>query len=155
MTATAETQTKVCGACAVEKPWSEFYIETRSGRPRSRCKACLLTYNKPYGRRHDKKRASGSVRQGSDSRRRYSLYRDHGTTQEAYLEMFNAQGGVCAICKLPESIVRRGRLSTLAVDHCHRDGTLRGLLCNRCNLLLGKVDDNVDILAAAIAYLAR
>jgi len=53
-------------------------------------------------------------------------------TLARYEEMFSAQGGVCKICQRPEPAQRR-----LAVDHDHKTGLVRGLLCTRCNIQLG------------------
>ncbi len=64
-----------------------------------------------------------------------------------------AQGGVCAICGLPETRVVKGKLNRLAVDHDHTTGRVRGLLCFRCNTCLGRFEDNVELLRAAEAYL--
>jgi hypothetical protein len=60
------------------------------------------------------------------------------------------QGGVCAIC-------RRGQqIKSLALDHDHKTGAPRGILCQRCNReLLGAAFDSVHILRAAVAYLER
>jgi hypothetical protein len=60
--------------------------------------------------------------------------------------MVEAQGGVCAICKSPCT-------KRLAVDHCHTNGHVRGLLCWRCNTTLGKVEDNSELLRKMAAYL--
>ena len=72
-----------------------------------------------------------------------------GITIEQYEEMLLAQNGVCAICKKE---CRRGRLS---VDHDHATGKVRGLLCRKCNVILGMVQDKMYLLLAAEAYLAR
>lgn len=62
------------------------------------------------------------------------------------------QGGVCAICgRSPES----QRYRCLAVDHDHKTGLLRELLCDPCNLGLGKFKDDPQLLDAAAAYLQR
>lgn len=65
------------------------------------------------------------------------------------------QGGVCAICEMPETRVLFGKTVSLAVDHCHRSGIVRQLLCTRCNLLLGNVDDDQALLEAAANYLVK
>lgn len=65
-----------------------------------------------------------------------------------YAKLLLKQGGRCAICRA------RPRSTRLAVDHDHRTGVVRGLLCKRCNHdLLGAAHDGVEILEAAIAYL--
>jgi hypothetical protein len=52
----------------------------------------------------------------------------------------------CAICKLPFN-------GSPQVDHCHVTGKVRGLLCYKCNTLLGHADDSPEILESAIRYL--
>lgn len=60
-----------------------------------------------------------------------------------YSRMLASQNGVCAICGKKETKVDRqnGVLSRLCVDHCHRTGNVRGLLCFRCNTNLGVVEN--------------
>lgn len=73
----------------------------------------------------------------------------YGLSYEDYQELLKTQGGVCAICREPEKIPGRA----LAVDHDHRDNRIRGLLCNRCNNTLGRVDDSPELLEKMAAYL--
>ena len=90
-------------------------------------------------------------------RLRYSF----GISLERYDELFRRQNGLCAICGKNEQAIRslkgsglaRGKKS-LAVDHSHKTGLIRGLLCHRCNIGLGHLDENPVFLARAIAYLA-
>lgn len=77
-----------------------------------------------------------------------------GITEEQYDSMVKSQGGVCASCGLPETATRNGVVKQLAVDHCHATGIIRGLLCQRCNLLLGLADDDIHVLLKAVEYLA-
>lgn len=76
--------------------------------------------------------------------------RDYGITHREFLALLEAQGDVCAICGNGED--SRDKRS-LSVDHCHSTGQIRGLLCNRCNPMLGYARDNIAVLQAAIAYL--
>lgn len=77
------------------------------------------------------------------------LFKTHGMTVEKYNQLLKKQGGVCAVCKEPESF-RKQRLST---DHCHKSHRFRGLLCNACNRGLGLFRDNPEALRAAADYL--
>lgn len=66
------------------------------------------------------------------------------------------QNYVCAICKEPESVKHKnGNIKSLAVDHCHNTGKIRGLLCFRCNGTLGKVKEDINLLKDMIKYLER
>lgn len=67
--------------------------------------------------------------------------------------MVVAQDGRCAICREEETATARGRVRSLAVDHDHETGAVRGLLCSRCNTALGLFRDNPALLLEAIAYL--
>ncbi len=76
--------------------------------------------------------------------------------RRCYDELAAAQGGVCAICGLPEvATTRFGVVRRLAVDHCHSTGVVRQLVCMRCNTALGAVRDDPSILDAAAAYIRR
>lgn len=79
--------------------------------------------------------------------RKTNLKAKYGITLEQYDQMFNKQGGVCAICGRPPKIRR------LAVDHDHKTGIVRGLLCFRCNYGLGFWKDDKQLLGAALTYL--
>lgn len=72
------------------------------------------------------------------------IRRKYGITSAHYDEMVEAQGGKCAVCDEERKLV---------IDHCHRSGKVRALLCDRCNRLLGVADDQIDLLKAAIAFL--
>jgi ribosomal protein L34E len=79
----------------------------------------------------------------------------YGITVEQYDEMREAQKHVCAICSRPETVVMRGKVKPLSVDHDHLTGKVRGLLCHECNVGLGKFKDNPRLLNAARHYIER
>lgn len=64
--------------------------------------------------------------------------------------MLEAQGGRCAICG---TTGWGGKYGTPVIDHCHRTGKVRGILCQKCNVGLGKFGDTTHLLDAAIRYL--
>ena len=74
----------------------------------------------------------------------------YGLTTEQYDAMVLQQKGRCLICKEIEK--HRLRLS---VDHAHDTNTVRGLLCIKCNAILGQVNDSPKLLRAAAEYLER
>ena len=75
----------------------------------------------------------------------------YGLTIEEYNQMFQAQGGACAICRRTQFTLCR----SLAVDHCHKTGRVRGLLCTGCNLALGGFEDCPIRLDQAAFYLRK
>lgn len=82
--------------------------------------------------------------------RDWELKRLFGISIEDYDRMLAEQGGVCAICEKPE-LNRKSK--TLSVDHNHKTGQVRGLLCSICNSALGYFKEDVKIIESAIAYL--
>ena len=89
--------------------------------------------------RHARKR-------NNDPRLRSFALKRYGITLAEYDALLEKQGGVCAICR------KRSR-RRLCVDHCHLTGTIRGLLCDACNLGLGSLKEDQASLVAALAYL--
>lgn len=89
----------------------------------------------------------------ADSKLRHSK----GIGLVEYNALFEAQGGVCAICRRPEKrLANNGALRRhLAVDHDHDTARIRGLLCSTCNAGLGHFDEDPALLIAAAAYLAQ
>ncbi len=77
------------------------------------------------------------------------LKKNYGITSEVYNAMRMEQDCRCAICGKHE-IENKTRLG---VDHCHITKRIRGLLCHSCNLAIGMLKDDVNILTNAIAYL--
>ena len=76
---------------------------------------------------------------------------------DSYNKMLFEQNNVCAICHDPETRKSRtkGDICRLAIDHCHKTGKIRGLLCHACNIVLGKAKDSIDLLKSAIIYLEK
>lgn len=79
-----------------------------------------------------------------------SLQYHYEVTKENYEAVLQAQGGVCAICRRLEVTARTKRL---VVDHDHKTGALRALLCHRCNCALGYFKDDIALFIRAVSYL--
>ncbi|HEV2756189.1 MAG TPA: endonuclease VII domain-containing protein [Actinomycetota bacterium] len=121
-----------CARCKREKPPEEFprNRRTTSGR-HCYCKPC---HNRQV--RESVARAGGS--------RKYHMKRRYGLTPEDFDSLLAAQGFLCPIClKRP----------AVHVDHDHRTGKVRGILCEMCNGGLGQFRDNRQTIEAAIDYL--
>lgn len=72
----------------------------------------------------------------------------YGLTEAQWYEMERQQGGVCAICLKPQTPKK-----LLCVDHDHKTGKVRALLCGKCNGGIGFFNDDVEVMAKAIEYL--
>lgn len=72
-----------------------------------------------------------------------------GMTPEKYQRVLEYQGHACATCKK----TRASKQKRLAVDHCHKTGVIRGLLCHQCNSALGFIRDNTATAQRMIEYL--
>jgi Recombination endonuclease VII/HNH endonuclease len=83
------------------------------------------------------------------------ITRNFGISIETYQKLFASQGGVCAVCKQPETEKRNGQVKWLAIDHCHDTNMVRGLLCVACNVSIGRMGDNPERLDAAAAYIRK
>ena len=77
--------------------------------------------------------------------RNYHYVKKYGITLKEYNALYSAQNGLCAICKT--------KYEKLLIDHCHITGKIRGLLCDSCNVGLGRFNDNVNLVEAAFLYL--
>lgn len=135
--------TKICTKCGLDKPLTD-YTRSNAGKygRRSACKACLKKQKQQwYLRNPDKVR----------DRKHRERYRFSG-----YSETFSAQGGVCLICRKPETKSHRSdKPNNLSVDHCHDTGTVRGLLCNGCNACIGLSGENPSLLRSQADYLEK
>ena len=74
---------------------------------------------------------------------------------EKFDEMIKKQNNKCAICNQPEFKIRYGKIQSLAIDHDHLTGKIRGLLCNNCNRAIGLMHDSIETLKNAVAYLEQ
>ncbi len=135
---------KICKKCKLPKKKEDYYkSNTYKSGFRPECIECCGELGKKYPKTKDQVRES-----------RYK--NAYGITLEEYNKMFVSQGGVCCICKLPETRQNvKGVTSTLAVDHDHETGEVRGLLCGHCNQGLGHFKDNTENLLNAAIYLEK
>lgn len=129
--------TKICKQCGEEGPLELFQKDiSKKDKVRPECKECTA--------------ANRKKRYNPSKNRMHNMQKNFGKgILETYQEIFEAQGGVCAICASPEN----GRYAHLSVDHNHDTGKIRGLLCNNCNRGIGLLKDDPKILEQAKKYL--
>ena len=140
---------KTCNRCGEKKPKELFYgayafcIECR----KIGCKKYYNEHKKELNLRQRERYAkSPTLRLG------YKL-KAHRLTINDYNVLLGQQAGKCAICKNGETECYKGKKRRLAVDHCHKTGQIRGLLCGKCNKALGLLQDNPQFITNALIYL--
>lgn len=105
----------------------------------------------------DKYKKDGFSTQCKNCHREYIFKKKYGISIKEYNEILKTQDDKCAICnrsQIDNNIHNLTRKPTfLPVDHCHKTGKIRGLLCGNCNVALGLFQDNPEILLKAITYL--
>jgi uncharacterized protein YlaI len=84
----------------------------------------------------------------------YSIRR-FGITVEDYLNKLKDQNYRCAICDKEETSEdpRYTVTKRLSIDHCHKTGKIRGLLCVKCNSAIGHFNDDIEMLQKGVEYL--
>lgn len=141
---------KTCTKCQIEKPLSSFHKDVKGILGvRSHCKECVKEYNRRYTQMYPERRAAQNKKfraanptYEQDRKRKHK----YGVTPTDFQMMLDSQSGGCAICKKP--VDRSGHL-----DHCHRTGKVRGILCSNCNRGIGHMQECPTILMSAIEYI--
>lgn len=139
-------KTRTCTKCLVTKPVELFHwVNAKQARRRAICKPChneaSLTYTRTrpeYVMGYER-----NVRMGGK----------FGLASGEYDALSDAQNHLCAICRRPETARRKHTTLSLAVDHDHATGRVRGLLCRNCNIGIGLFSDDPVKLRAAALYL--
>ena len=99
--------------------------------------------NKKYGCEYQKEYRKKNAKIIKIKKRDYVLRKTYGLSTEEYNKIFEKQNGKCAICNKHQSELSR----PLNVDHCHNTNKIRDLLCDRCNLTVGYVENcNIDVI---------
>jgi len=151
---------KTCRDCGEAKSLEDFHRQpaNRDGRA-GHCKACAKVRARNYYRANQERlRAEGVLKQRErrqqgldrETRRRRDLWKKYKITPEDWDRLYDEQLGRCAICLTTLAEVYR-----IHVDHDHRTGAVRGLLCPDCNHGLGKFGDDPETLVRASAYLVN
>lgn len=140
---------RFCPACKQTKPLDQFYQSKNSnGGHASHCKDCSKFLQKKYSSKESQKKYYKR-----NKRKQLDIYlkREFGIGIEDYERMLDSQSGKCKICG--KSI--KENLKRLAVDHCHKTGKVRGLLCSSCNICIGFIEKNSLDISAIKKYLTQ
>ena len=158
--------TKTCSRCTLTLSVSQFY-KNRGNKDglSGYCKKCRAEYEKTYSANpkrkaarvtYAKKWASKNVTHVAEWHRSRHIQTRYGLSEGEYEEMLTSQGGVCGICRNPETAVHWSSISKrLSIDHDHVTGKVRGLLCDKCNRGLGYFGEDAARLHAASVYLSE
>lgn len=129
---------KTCRQCGETKAIDKFY------RGRGKCKACQLDIQRAY-----RSRTPGF-------HRKHNLRQRYGLTYDDFHSILHTQNYSCAICEVEISHGLEYRTNrSVAVDHNHDTGEVRGILCSKCNLMLGHARESTEILYKSIVYLSE
>jgi Autographiviridae endonuclease VII len=124
-------KTKICIKCKEEKILDKFEKDERNFKDKKRnvCKKC----------RNSQRNKIGTI-----------LRRKYGISLETKNILLEAQKNKCAICKNEFTETNKAQ-----IDHDHKTGCVRELLCGKCNRTLGMADDSVILLVNCIQYLLK
>jgi len=137
-----KTTTKVCFTCKTEHPWThEFFYRSNVRYLQNECKSCNKVRRAKWW-----KSAAGKL-----SSTNTKLQARFGITADQYNARLREQGGKCLVCSATSSCMGH----KLAVDHDHKTGTIRGLLCKSCNIAIGNMHDDPQRLRNAASYLEK
>lgn len=163
---------KQCNKCGEVKPLEMFCKNktTKDGHGRE-CKQCAAERSKAMRKADPEKfRERGkkwretnpnyvtqwkqrNKKRTKTQKRKDYLKSTYGISLEQYEDMRVAQQYRCYVCNKHEDEVSNAGPTALNVDHCHSTGVIRKLLCMSCNIALGKVNDDVEILQRCIDYI--
>jgi len=166
-------KTKVCLKCGKNKNVKDFYKD--KSRADGLCNICIecrkeyVEKNKEkFNKQHQeycrknyivlKKKHDNYMKKYKNKfkriRREYNLKRSFNMTLAEFDFLLKKQNNKCAICgKLESANSNIGKIRPLSVDHDHKTGKVRGLLCNKCNQAIGLFSDDINMLFNAIKYL--
>lgn len=130
-------ENKKCSSCGETKNWEEFHLrKDRASGLTSWCKECLKEHADKY----------------SEKARMVRRMRDFNITEDEIKALYDKHNCRCAICGIEESKTKK---KSLCIDHDHKTGKIRGLLCDDCNVGLGRFKDDVENLGQAMKYLNK
>lgn len=155
---------KHCARCKKTKPIKQFKLRGASAKGyRSYCLVCESEYRKQYqstkkfSDKQKKKYHSESAAARKKRQERYrsnALQKKFGITVEEYETLLKQQNYVCAFCGKPEKAKSKiGKIRRLCVDHCHKTGRVRGLLCYMCNHTIARLGDDIESAEKLLRYM--
>jgi hypothetical protein len=122
----------------------KIYTSGPRGGKSSHCKTCNSDSTKKWAEKNKQRVAENA--------RKRHLMTKFGITLDEYDEMLERQDQKCFICGC-DAKSPRVKQKNFCVDHDHKTGDVRKILCDSCNLILGNADDDIELLKKCINYL--
>jgi hypothetical protein len=152
---------KTCSVCHREKALAHFSKNYgfKDGLL-NRCNLCKSAASKVFYKNNKEKilaHVRAHARRNKDKVKNRVLKKYFGITLSDYNSRLEKQANCCAICNEQETHKANNgnKIRSLAVDHCHKTGKIRGLLCTKCNTAIGLLRDDVLIMGRAMEYIAQ
>lgn len=146
-----------CNQCGEEKKISEFYKhKNKANGHQSYCKKCTYENAEQWVKNNLERNRKTKKDWYKINSKRLLLKRikqEYGLSEQEYNGLIEKQKNKCAVCGTSD--VKMNHCKRLVIDHCHKTGKVRGLLCNHCNTALAAVNDNVDTLKKLIKYVKK
>ena len=141
---------KTCSKCGNEKSLNDFHTNNRSKDGKQhRCKECAKKHTQSATKAWRLHNPESS--RSSDLRTKAKL--KYGLSLDEIEDLLRSQGNLCAICKKHIEFSAQDKRDKPHVDHDHKTGKVRGILCLTCNTGIGMLGDSVELLDAAKLYL--
>ena len=143
---------KTCRTCGKDMPIESFRLDARRGTRRSDCRSCASVQHKKWAAKHKEHLRSYDRKRYRDDPNKWERHirAKYGIAPADFEEMLVSQGGVCAICESSSPGKGHKRFN---IDHDHKTGEVRGLLCWPCNTGIGKLKDSPERLRKAADYI--
>lgn len=142
---------KICTYCKIEKGESEFYL--KSDKLRSQCKICSSRNSIiNYQNNKESRQKTNKIWRDNNKQKIHAIFLKarYGLQIGEFNNMLEKQNYRCAICN-EENYSKKN----FHIDHDHKTGKIRGLLCYKCNSSMGLLNDDISILEKAIKYLQK
>lgn len=129
---------KTCPKCETPKELSEFY-KRKNGTYDSWCRKCIMKKNSSLNHKYR------NTSKAKENKKWYQFKKKYGLSKEEYELMLHKQQGKCLCCNIVPT--------KICVDHDHKTGAVRGLLCVKCNMAIGLAGDNWMVLQKLADYI--
>lgn len=134
------------------KECNQWLALDKFGKASRKCGCRLSSYCKECRRKKEKIVRETYPDRCAKAVRKYMLKKKYGLSLEAFEKLLEKQNGKCAICNMTTA---ESCYENLCIDHDHKTGKVRGLLCPSCNVGIGNLKHSVALFNKAISYIKK